>query len=139
MKTRNISLIAVIAMMGCVPLQHLKAPAQLSPAGDVAYYARHATSVVKELQTVAIDGEASGVIPTSDAKRIIEATLIAGNAGTELAKALKDGVLAKTAKERALVLFRDALTDVMPLLSVNTRKIVQPYVDAALTLLTVFG
>lgn len=124
-------------MSGCSG--RLRAPAQLSPIGDTAFYARRVIHVVAALQQVGIDGQATGAIPEADARKIVQATQVAGQAGVELAAALKAGQTDGTARDKAVAMIRAVLTDLPSQLSPHARAIVQPYIQTALTLLTVFG
>jgi hypothetical protein len=133
-----ISLLALAGCDACVT-GGLKPPPQLSPIGDTAFYARRAIQAVSELQEVAAEGEVAGVISTEDARKIMEATKTAGKAGVDLSSALKAGVSEVGARDRAVAVFRQALLELPGHLSENTRNMVEPYIQAALTLLTVFG
>lgn len=145
LKRKSLAILAAVALLGAACQQQgcagsrLAPPPQLSPVGDVAYYARTAIKLISELQSAAIDGEAAGAIKTDDARKIIEATKTAGQAGVELASALQAGQSATTAKARAVAMIRQALTDLVPQLDDHSRKIAQPYVTGILTLLAVFG
>jgi len=117
----------------------LAPPVQLTPVGDIAWYANHALAVVDTLQQVAIDGESAGVISRNDARRIVEATKAAGLAGVDLHNALAAGADAVTARNRAVAIIRRALSDLPNRLSPHAASLVRPYVSAVLTLLTVFS
>lgn len=117
---------------------HLKAPEQLTPIGDVAWNARTAIRLVDELQRTAIEGEKAGAIRTEDAKKIVEATVLAGEAGVTLSRSLAAGAAETGARAQAVAAFKQALADLPAKLSPNTQKVVAPYVTAILTLLTVF-
>lgn len=145
-RSKSSSIAAVLAVLvtaaaGCQTNcagSRLAPPPQLSPVGDTAYYARAVIKLVNQLQGAAIDAEAAGVMKTDDARKIIEATRLANEAGVELAAALKAGQSATTSRERAIAMIRQALTDLPPKLNDHDRAIVQPYVTGVLTLLTVF-
>lgn len=117
----------------------LSAPAQLSPIGDTAYYARHITKAIDTLQDVAKDGEASGVINREDARLIVEATVKSGKAAVDLAKALEAGASETTARNQAIAVIRQLLTDLPSHLSKSAADLISPYISVILTLLTVFG
>ena len=115
----------------------VKAPPQLSPAGDIAWYANKANVAIAALQQVAIDGEAAGVIQRNDAVKIVEATKVAGTAGVELAEALKAGLDGATARAKAVASIRKAVSDLPGLLSPEASRVISPYVQTVLTLLAV--
>jgi hypothetical protein len=122
--------------LGCAGL---KPPPQLSPIGDIAFYAEKTLVAVESLQHFAIDGEAAGAISTNDAKTIIEATKVAGQAGQDLKRALKAGASETAAKNQAVAAIRSALDSVPKRLSPETAAIVAPYIQTVTTLLEVFS
>lgn len=128
-------LVVPVISSGCASL---KPPVQLSPIGDIAWHARTAIHTTETLQQIAIDGEHAGTISTADAETIVKATTVAEQAGVDLSKALRAGVSEKTARAQAVAAFKTALVGLPQRLSPNTQKLVQPYVTAVLTLLTVF-
>ena len=118
---------------------YLKPPADLSKVGDAAFYAQRLMEQIKAIQAVAKDGEAAGAISRNDAVTIVEATVVAGKAGQELAEALKAGMPEAGAKEQWVKIIREALSSVPAHLDENTQKLISPYLSTALTLLTFFS
>jgi streptomycin 6-kinase len=116
----------------------LAAPVQLSPIGDTAFYARRAIQAVDALQAMAIDAEAANVLPTAEARLIIDATKVAGEAGVELSNALKAGSKGTTDRDKAVRTIRAAIQGAFERLSPASQQVAGPYVTTVLTLLTVF-
>lgn len=139
---RSLALVLALALpVGTVApacATRLAAPAQLSPIGDVAFYADRALVAIDSLGEFAIKGEAAGAMSTDDARTIIEAVKTSSIAANELGKALKAGVSETTAKAKAIAIIREALKNVPQHLSPETQSQVAPYIQTVLTLLTVF-
>lgn len=127
---------ALIVSSACASM---KSPQQLSPVGDIAYYAHYALDGVETLQKVAIDGEAAGVISRDDARAIVSATKAAALGAKDLSTALKAGLPEVEARDKAVAVIRTALSGLPQRLDGDTRKLVEPYVQAVLTVLTVFS
>lgn len=130
----NIVAFGPLYLSGC----GVKAPPQLSPVGDTAYYARRVMGLVEELQLAATEGEAAGAVSKADARKIVEATVIAGKAGQDLASALRAGADATSSRGRAIAIIKQALDDLPRHLSDSTQALVRPYINAVMVLLTVF-
>ncbi len=137
LKRRSGAMLALVVLAaGCASL---KAPEQLTPVGDIAYYANYALDGVETLQRVAIDGEAAGAISRDDARTIVSATKVAALAAKDLASALKAGLPEVEARNKAVAIIREALSNLPRRLDENTRKLVAPYIQGVLGLLTVFS
>lgn len=124
-----------LTAQGCAGV---KAPAQLTPVGDTAWYAGKVIAVVDTLQGIAKDGESAGVIQRNDAVKIVTATKVAGQGGVELSNVLRAGN-DSAGVARAVAIIRKALLDLPDQLSPSAAAVVRPYVQTALTLLTIFG
>lgn len=126
-------------LMGSSACATVKPPSGLSAVGQIAFYGDRIEKAIGAIQDVAIQGEASKVISTNDARKIIEATKIAGQAGVDLSAALKAGSSAATAKDKAIAVIKQVLTDLPPQLDANTRKLIAPFVSVVMVLLTALG
>jgi hypothetical protein len=124
---------------GTVACDAAKAPPQLSPVGDVAFYAHRVLLGIEAIQSIAIEGEAQGVIKTEDARKIVEATKRSAEAAGVLIDALRAGSAAASEKERAIKMISAALEGLPDVLDPKTGDLIRPYVATVLTLLTVFG
>lgn len=103
------------------------APPQLTPPGQIAYHGDRVIKGVATLQDITISGESSGTISRDNARTLMEATKIAGEAGGDLAKALRAGLSAEGAKAKAIATIRQAFADVPQHLTPETRKVIEPY------------
>jgi hypothetical protein len=115
----------------------LAAPPQLSTEGAIAFHASRVMRGIAELQEVAIRGEAAGVFSRDDARTIVTATGIAGQAGEELAQALRAASGETAAKAKAIAAIRSALTGVPARLSPLARSQLEPYVTVVLIALAI--
>lgn len=127
-------LLALALSIGCAG--RLAAPPQLSTEGAAAFHASRVVRGITELQQVAIRGEAAGVFTRDEARTIVRATGIAGQAGEELAHALRAAADARTAKAKAIAAIRSALTGVPARLSPLARSQIEPYIAVVLITLT---
>lgn len=130
---RFAALLIVVSAAACTQ----KTPPQLSPAGAAGYHGYRVLQAVAAIQDTTIMGERNGVIPAKDARIVVQATGIAGKAGSELANALRVGNAATDAKTRALGIIRQALLDVPGQLSPETQKLLEPYFSVALSAISI--
>jgi hypothetical protein len=133
---RSLLALALSLTIGCAA--RLAAPPQLSTEGAAAFPASRVMRGIAELQAVAIRGEAAGVFSRDDARTIVTATGVAGQAGEELAKALRAASASDDAKAKAIAAIRSALDGVPARLTPEARSQIEPYLTViriALTLL----
>ena len=124
------ALATTVVAAGCAG--RIAAPPQLSTAGAIAFHVDRVIRGIAALQQVAIDGEAQKVFSTMEARAIVQATEIAAKTGVELAQALRAGLAAQDAKEKALATIRQALMSVPKQLSPAARQTIEPYVTIVL-------
>ena len=137
-RRRSAALAAVLALLylSTIACATLKPPAQLTPIGDTAYYAREIVKGVAALQDSAIDAEKTGALSTDDTRAVVEATKTAAQAAGDLAASLKSGVSQAEAKAKWVGVIREALARVPNHLSDHGKALVAPYIQVVLTLLT---
>ena len=134
-RTRSIVLLLLLAFVSCA-----KSPPQLTPLGDVAFYARRVIQAVDTVVEVAIQAEAAKVMSTADARAILAGGKIAAEAGVELSAALKAGATGVTARDKAVKTIGTAIDGILKNenLSPQTRGLINPYLQVVKTLLTIW-
>ena len=144
-RTRSRAAVSVLAVLAAavsalsIACASVTPPPQLSPIGKASFYSHKAAIMVDQLQTFAIDGERDGVISTDDARKIVDATKKAAQAGLDLQKALDAGSGQDAARDKAVAFIRSVLLDLPDHLSPNTAALVKPYITIVLTLLSFFA
>lgn len=126
--------LALLLGPGCV-----HPPPQLSPEGKVAFHARRVLTGVEALQQVAIEAEAEGIIPEKDARAIVKATVEAAKAARTLAIALNAGYEQADLQRKMITTIRAILQELPSHLSPKAYDLVQPYVQAVVAALRVYG
>jgi hypothetical protein len=131
-------LLSLLVLSGCNSCATLTPPTQLSPRGDVAFYGNKALVAVSELQSFAIDAEKAGALDREDARKIVAATVEAGQAGQVLATALKAGGSSTDARRNAAAMVEAALRKLPDTLSPHARQLTEPYIRTILLLLSAY-
>lgn len=122
-------LLATFAVAGQVACAGVKAPPQLSPVGDIAWYDHKVNVATNELQEAVIQATAQGLISVDVRKQVGRVTEKIGDASLDLNKALRSGEGIADAKTKAITIIEAALQEVPHNLPQNIQAIVQGYVD----------
>lgn len=135
---RHLALWIALTVVGCG--QGYRPPPQLTPVGDVAFYARRVIQAIDTVVTVAIEAEAAKVLSTADARVVLDGGKIAAQAGVDLSAALKAGATAQTARDKAVKTISSAIDSISKneTLSPTTRGLIEPYLNVVRTLLTIW-
>lgn len=125
------------ASMGCATV---KPPANLKPMGQIAWYGVKIVDGCVVIGDVAITAHESGVIASQDeTNKIVSAAKVCTDSGANLGRALKAGASQETAKQQAIAAIKSALGNLPGQLSPEVAKLIEPYRQVVITLLSVFG
>ena len=112
-------------------------PPQLSPVGKISFYDYRVQQINHELAQYVVDAEAKGFVNADDAKKIKDVCREVAKAGIDLEASLQAGTDIPNAKAKFVKIVSEALQRLPAhLKNLETRKIVQGYVDLIVTLLS---
>lgn len=136
MRTLRLLCLLVAAAASCACAS---APAHLRPEAKASFQMGKVLSGIEALQDLAIDAEAEGVMSTADARKVVQACVQAFRYARLLNAALLAGYTEADVQRQMLAKLRAVLQELGAVLSPKAYALAQPYTQAVLALLMVYG